>query len=116
MRAIKQTSKQAREQAGGTDGDHIQLGDYEPCIVKLFINLRYAYTISYANEFLFQENRSLQEGPKTSIASLQDELTAVKLREAEANLSLKGNWIHFAETNLSLKGNWIHLAEDYLSY
>ena len=36
-----------------------------------------------------QANKKLQEEPGHSVEALQDELIAVKLREAEANLSLK---------------------------
>ena len=38
---------------------------------------------------LFQTNRQLQKDPTTEIQQLQEELIASKLREAEANLSMK---------------------------
>ncbi len=37
----------------------------------------------------FQSNRQLQNDPTTEIQQLQEELIACKLREAEANLSMK---------------------------
>ena len=39
--------------------------------------------------FLRQANRQLQKDPTTEIQQLQEELIACKLREAEANLSMK---------------------------
>lgn len=51
---------------------------------------------------LFQLNTQIQQAPSNDVQCLQEELIAVKLREAEANLSLK----EMRQTVSDLDTNW----------
>lgn len=55
--------------------------------------------INFTPIFLLQENRRLSKSPTEEVAKLQEDLVAIKLREAETSLSLKESQKRLTELN-----------------